>query len=158
MTFQLVDKFYSSFADRDGDAMADCYSASVRFQDPAFGTLYGNDAKDMWRMLCSSSTDLEMLYTIVDADATSAHVDWVAVYTFGPKKRTVTNCVSASISIVDNKIIEHHDSFDSWNWSRQALGLRGRLLGWSRPFQSKIQETATGQLKAFQQKRQQHAH
>ena len=62
---------------------------NVRFQDPAFGVLHGKDAGDMWRMLCGSSNDLELTYTIADADDTSAHVDWLATYTFGATKRLV---------------------------------------------------------------------
>ena len=50
----LIEKFYSAFARLDEETMVECYSDQVKFEDPAFGVLKGERAKNMWRMLCKS--------------------------------------------------------------------------------------------------------
>ncbi|HNP76912.1 MAG TPA: hypothetical protein PKM91_06725, partial [Cyclobacteriaceae bacterium] len=49
----------------------------------------------------------------------------------------------------DGLIIQHKDSFDLWRWSGMALGLSGKLLGWTPMIQNRIRATAMGNLKKF---------
>lgn len=51
---EIITQFYSAFQNLDAEGMINCYHEEVIFQDPAFGKLKGQDAKDMWRMLCES--------------------------------------------------------------------------------------------------------
>ena len=44
----LITQFYQAFQRLDADAMCACYTDDVVFSDPAFGTLRGKDAADMW--------------------------------------------------------------------------------------------------------------
>jgi hypothetical protein len=53
----------------------------------------------------------------------------------------------------DGKICEHHDSFDLWRWSRQALGFKGLLLGWTPVVSNAVRAQALKGLKAFQASR-----
>lgn len=41
------------------------------------------------------------------------------------------------------------DNFSLWKWSRQALGAKGLLLGWSGLVQNKIRKTAKKRLEKF---------
>jgi uncharacterized protein len=145
-----VDRFYSALARGDGEAMAACYADDIVFEDPAFGILRGRDAGDMWRMLCARSTDLRVEYTIEGQTDSSATVAWVAHYTFGPTGRAVRNVIAARLTLRDGEIIDHRDRFDLWKWASQALGVRGKLLGWSPPLKAKVRRTALGGLAAFQ--------
>jgi ketosteroid isomerase-like protein len=149
MTPELVDRFYSAFAETDAETMAACYRDDVVFEDPAFGELHGEDARDMWRMLCGGATDLSLTYTILQASESSARVNWIAEYTFSTG-RHVRNDVVASLRIEDGLIVDHRDDFDQWKWSRQALGLPGMLFGWSPPLQKKVRATALGALRKYQ--------
>ena len=149
MTRDLVDRFYSAFAAADGEAMAACYGDDITFEDPAFGKLHREDARDMWRMLCGRAKDLTIDYTILDASDTAAKVNWIANYTFSTG-RPVRNDVTATMRFEDGLIADHRDEFDMWKWSRQALGLPGLLLGWSPPLQKKVRATALGGLRAYQ--------
>lgn len=153
MTPQVVDEFYAALARRDGQAMAARYHDDIRFEDPVFGVLRGEDARDMWRMLCSSGTDLTVTHQVLDATPTSATVGWVATYTFPATGRRVRNEVTAKMVIAGDKIVEHQDSFSIWGWSAQALGPAGRLLGWSPPLRGRIRATSTASLRAFQSRR-----
>ena len=40
--------------------MISFYHDEIEFTDPAFGTLYGNDAKNMWRMICSKANNFSL--------------------------------------------------------------------------------------------------
>lgn len=149
-TSDLVDAFYRALASRDGDAMAACYHEDIVFEDPAFGELKGKDAGDMWRMLCSSKTPLTVTYTVGSTTDTSAEASWVADYTFSATDRKVRNEVTARMKLKDGKIVEHRDSFDFWKWSSQALGLPGKLLGWTPFLKGKVQSEGRKKLATFQ--------
>jgi ketosteroid isomerase-like protein len=149
MTEKLINTFYEGLAARDGDAMVSCYHDRVVFEDPAFGELQADDACAMWQMLCSSDTDLSVRHTILDANDLTATVNWIADYTFSSAGRSVTNNVTASLRFEDGKIIDHRDDFDLWKWSSQALGMPGKLLGWSPMVQSKVRSTTRSNLDAF---------
>ncbi len=148
----VVHAFYAGLAARDGDAMVGCYHDDVVFEDPAFGQLQPADASAMWRMLCSGGTDLTVEHDILDSTDTTATTKWVAKYTFTSTGRPVTNVVTAKMRFVDGKIIEHRDEFDFWKWSSQALGLPGKLLGWSPMLKSKVRATTRQNLDEFRAK------
>tara|TARA_R100001369_G_scaffold92866_1_gene140663 strand:+ start:35359 stop:35562 length:204 start_codon:yes stop_codon:yes gene_type:complete len=48
--------------------------------------LEGEQAKNMWKMLLSRNSDIEIRYQILECDQSTGKVDWVATYLFGPKK------------------------------------------------------------------------
>jgi ketosteroid isomerase-like protein len=149
MIENVIDTFSRGLAARDGDAMVSCCHDDVVFEDPAFGELRADDARAMWRMLCSSATDLRVRHTVVDVAEMTATVNWIADYTLTTTGRTVTNDVTAHLRFADGKIIDHRDHFDFWKWSSQALGLPGKLLGWSPMLKSKVRSTTRSNLDAF---------
>lgn len=149
MSQEVVDRFYTSLKDGRGEDMAACYSDDAVFEDPAFGELHGEDARDMWRMLCERSTDLTVEHTVLESTEDSAKVNWIANYTFSTG-RHVRNDIIATMQLSNGLIVDHRDHFDMWAWSRQALGAPGLLLGWSPPMRKKIRSTARGSLERFQ--------
>lgn len=146
----LITRFYQAFQRLDAEAMVACYSPEVVFSDPAFGTLLGKDAADMWRMLASRAKDFSLTFDSVRADERSATAHWVATYLFSQTGRVVVNDIQARFVIRDGLIVEHHDHFDLWRWARQALGTKGLLLGWTPLVQGKIRQQAAKGLRAFQ--------
>lgn len=147
---ELIQKFYSSFSNADINGMLSCYHDDITFTDPAFGTLRGNRAKAMWQMLLSRSNGgTQITFNAITTNKNKGSVNWKAVYTYGPKKRKVTNNITANFIFLDGKIIEHVDTFNLWNWSKQALGISGYLLGWSSFFKSKIQAKTNNLLDTF---------
>ncbi|MEG1041152.1 MAG: nuclear transport factor 2 family protein [Pseudomonas sp.] len=148
----LITHFYQAFQRLDAEAMVACYSDDIIFSDPAFGTLRGKDAGDMWRMLTSRAKDFTLTFDSVRADGRSGTAHWVATYLFSQTGRVVVNDIQARFVIRDGKICEHHDHFDLWRWSRQALGLPGMLLGWSPLLRNKVRAQALKGLHTFQRK------
>ena len=146
----LITTFYQAFQRLDAEAMAACYSDDVLFSDPAFGELRGRDAGDMWRMLTTRAKDFSLTFDSIQADERTGSAHWVATYLFSQTGNTVVNDIQARFVFRDGKICEHHDSFSLWRWSRQALGFKGLLLGWTPLVGNAVRGQALKGLKAFQ--------
>jgi ketosteroid isomerase-like protein len=146
----LINRFYEAFNRLDAEAMAACYTEDVLFSDPVFGELRGRQAGDMWRMLTSRAKDFSLRFDNVRADERTGAAHWVATYLFSQTGRTVINDIQARFVFRDGRICEHHDHFDLWRWSRQALGAKGALLGWTPLVQNAIRAQAQKGLKAYQ--------
>lgn len=146
MSAEVIRRFYAAFNEHDGDAMAACYAPGVRFKDPAFGELHGNEAGDMWRMLTSRATRLTV--ELAEHDDTSAR--WIARYEFAATGRDVVNDVRATFEFDGAGLItDHVDRFSFHTWAKQALGPPGLLLGWTPILQASVRKKARGQLEAF---------
>ena len=147
---QLVEKFYTAFQQLDSTAMNSCYSDDIVFFDPVFGLLRGPEATSMWEMLCKNANNFSLTYgNIIALDEEYCTCDWIARYTFSKTGRQVINKVKANMRFADGKIIEHSDGFSVHQWSRQAFGITGVLLGWNSIFQNKIKNTAKKNLLRF---------
>lgn len=146
---ELISHFYRAFQQLDAEAMAACYAEQVRFSDPVFVDLRGAAAADMWRMLAARAQEFSLTFDQVQADESEGRARWVARYLFSQTGRHVVNRIEARFLFRDGRIIEHHDSFDLWRWSRQALGVKGLLLGWAPPVQQAIRRQALQGLAQF---------
>lgn len=145
-----IRKLYEGLDAHDGEAMAACYAQDAHFSDPVFPDLTGVQAGDMWRMLTSRATDLEVELPEARADAEAGAARWIATYTFGATGRKVTNRVRSDFKFDDAGLIaEQRDDFPFWKWSRQALGAPGLILGWTPLLRSKVQSNAAAELARF---------
>lgn len=150
---QIIEEFYAGFASHHAETMTSCYHPDIVFNDPAFGTLHGKDAVDMWHMLMEKSKgNIEIEFSDVKANEVSGSARWVATYVFSKTNRKVTNHIHATFEFKDGLIIRHTDHFDLWKWSAQALGFSGLLLGWSGFMQQKIRKQALQSLRHYQSK------
>ncbi len=147
---ELLNHFYTSFSQGNVEAMISCYDDAIVFTDPAFGTLRGNDAKNMWRMLIHRSKgNLKITYDNVKADENTGSAHWIAEYTYGQTGRKVVNKISARFEFRNGMIIKHTDHFNLWRWTQQAIGWKGYLMGWTPYIQSKIRQQTNQLLKAY---------
>ncbi len=149
---QLIETFYTAFQNEQAEKMVECYHHNIVFRDPAFGTLKGRRAMAMWRMLLDRGKgNLKITFSNVQAQGEAGSAEWVAHYPYGKKKRRVVNHVKASFTFSDGQILTHKDTFSTWKWSRQALGLLGLLLGWSSFMKNKVQKTTNALLDSYMQ-------
>jgi hypothetical protein len=144
-----IERLYEGLRRRDGDAMAACYTADARFEDPAFGVLIGDQVGGMWRMLTSRSDGIEVDLSDVHVDGDAGSAFWVARYTFGPKQRPVINQISARFRFDGGLIREHVDAFSFRDWATQALGPIGFLLGGTPYLHNRVQGQARRNLDRF---------
>jgi hypothetical protein len=104
-------------------------------------------------MLTTRAKDFSLTFDNVRSDERTGGAHWVATYLFSQTGNTVVNDIQAQFVFRDGKICEHHDHFDLWAWSRQALGFKGVLLGWTPAVRSAVRAQALKGLKAFQTSR-----
>jgi len=146
----LVTTFYEAFSRGDAEAMIACYHDDIVFHDPAFGELHGEQAKNMWRMLIERSAgQLKVSFSDVKADEKTGSAHWVAKYKFAQTGRDVVNSIDATFEFRDGKILKHTDVFSMWKWSRQALGFKGWLLGWSPVVKNAVRKQAKSLLQKY---------
>jgi hypothetical protein len=106
----------------------------------------------MWRMLCERATDLRIECGSVGKRGDAVSTVWQAWYTYTATGRPVHNRVSATFVIADGLIRGHEDRFDLYRWARQALGMKGILLGWSPMVHAAIRRQAAAALDAYEEK------
>jgi ketosteroid isomerase-like protein len=146
---RMILSFYEALGRRDAESMVACYHKDVVFQDPAFGELRGDRARNMWRMLCGRSTDLRVEVSNVKGEPGRGSAHWDATYTFTSTGRKVVNRIDARFEFAQGRIMRHEDRFDLWRWARQALGPKGLLTGWLPPVQKAITTRANRGLDDF---------
>lgn len=126
--------------------MGACYAPDVRFSDPVFPDLAGDRARAMWAMLTARGKDLRLEFSAVSSDGATGRAHLDAWYTFSATGRPVHNSIEASFTFRGGLIAMHTDQFDLWRWTRQALGMKGILLGWSPIVQGAVRRQAARSL------------
>ena len=149
---ELINNFYSAFQQLDFQGMASCYDENIIFYDPLFGLLSDREVNSMWEMICTTAVDFSLTYgNILELDDAYCTCDWISSATFPGTNRRVVNKVRANMRFSEGKIIEHSDAFSIHQWSKQAMGLSGELLGWNSFFQRGIKNRAKKNLNQFLQ-------
>jgi ketosteroid isomerase-like protein len=146
---QLIQSFYNAFASGDAEAMVRLYADDIEFEDPAFGPLKGDNAKNMWHMLLKTP-GIKISVSNIKANDKIGSADWVAEYTFSLTGRKVINHVHAEFIFSNDKIVKHTDTFSFWKWAHQAFGFKGFLLGWTPLMKNKVRQQALSRLNKFQ--------
>ena len=150
----VIEKFYTAFTNLDEEGMVSCYADDIQFEDPAFGILEGERAKNMWRMLCKSQKEqnFKVTFSEVKMELEVGSAKWEAEYIFSKTGRAVHNKISASFELRDGLIVKHVDVFDLHKWAKQALGFKGFLLGGTAFFKRGLQKQTNHMLERFEQK------
>jgi hypothetical protein len=147
----VAQRFYDAFAIRDWHTMGLLYAPSATFSDPVFTQLDADGVRAMWQMLLTRGQDLTCSATVEESE-NHARAVWIARYTFTGTGRPVVNRVTTEMTIAAGRIVRQVDRFSFWNWSRQALGLPGLLLGWSPAVKNKVRAQAASSLRQFMAK------
>lgn len=152
---QIIEEFYSGFAEANSETMNSCYHSHAVFQDPVFGVLERQDLTDMWDMLIEKSKGaIEINFSDLTSNGKTGSANWTAKYLFSSTNRMVFNKVHAEFEFKDGLIFRHTDTFDLYKWSQQAIGIKGLLLGWTPFFKTKIQQQALQSLRKYQEQKQ----
>lgn len=120
-----ADAFYAAFAARDSATMSSLYAPNVRFHDPLFGNLHGNQVMAMWNAISPAANP----YHVKPSAASNpkdlgggryqVHVTWEANY--GIYGRAIHNHSETTLVIENGKIVEQRDAWDLHAWAAQAL-------------------------------------
>jgi ketosteroid isomerase-like protein len=145
---ELIQRFYEALRKGDGASMAASYHPEARFSDPVFPDLDARHVRGMWRMFTEKG-GVDVIASNVQASGDRGLAHWDARYNFSATGRPVLNRIDAQFEFKDGKIFRHKDHFDFWKWSRQALGTKGALLGWTPIVRGAVQKRAARNLAAF---------
>lgn len=147
----LIETFYSAFENLDAQTMNSCYHSDIVFEDPAFDVLKGDKAKAMWEMLCESQKgkDFKVIYSDIKTNTNKGSAHWEAFYRYSKTGRRVHNKIDATFEFKDGLIIKHIDEFNIHKWAKQALGLKGYLLGGTSFFKKKLNEQTNNVLDQY---------
>lgn len=129
--------------------MVQLYHTDIFFYDPVFGNLEGRQVGAMWEMLLSGAGELDLQFGEIVIDGGYGSCAWTAKYLFSATGRRVVNKGKAMFRFEDGKIIEHQDAFSFWRWSRQALGWKGFVFGWTTIFQRAVRKKARTKLERY---------
>lgn len=132
--------------------MQACYAEDATFSDSVFKNLNSQEVKSMWEMLCKRGKDFSLEYKDVKVDGDKGSAIWDASYTFSSTGNHVDNHIQASFVFRDGLIVKHVDDFDFHTWAGQALGLTGKLLGWTGYLQKKVSAKGKAGLLEFMKK------
>ena len=146
---KIADRFYKAFQQKDYAEMGKCYHDELIFNDPVFQNLDKTKASKMWEMLLKRGKDLEIDYHISAQTENQVEVHWTARYTFSQTGKAVVNEIDALFELKDGLIYRHTDTFDFYKWSSQALGVTGKLLGWTSFLQNSVQKKASVSLEKY---------
>lgn len=146
---ELITIFYESFQRKDYKAMQICYADNAVFNDEVFVNLNADEVRAMWEMFCKKGKDLQIHFSNVQADDKNGSAEWIATYTFSKTNREVTNRIKANFTFANGKIIKHTDLFNFYNWSSQALGIPGVLLGRTSFLKNKVRKEGMKNLRDY---------
>jgi len=146
---QLIHHFYTCFQNKDFKGMQDCYADEAHFSDAIFKNLSSKEVKAMWEMLITKGKDLRLEFKDISATKNTGKAHWDAYYTFSATGKKVINRIDATFEIENGKIVKHTDSFNFHSWAKQALGLKGMLLGWTNFLRKKVSAQAMKNLGSF---------
>lgn len=148
-----MNQFYTAFSKHDAESMGKLYHPDVIFNDPAFRDLTFDRVTSMWKMLIERSKgQLTIEHHSLIADDTFSQCTWEAEYTFSKTGNEVHNIIHSTMEFRDGLIIKHTDEFNFWRWSSMALGLPGKLLGWTPLIKNKVQKMALQSLNDYMKK------
>ncbi|GIZ08476.1 nuclear transport factor 2 family protein [Flavobacterium sp. UMI-01] len=146
----IIHQFFNGLSKADVLSVVSCYDTNIKFRDPIFGLLTGKDVTAMWSMLLENNKEnIKIEIVNSKSDAYLGTAQWIASYTFKPSNKTIVNHITTHFHFKEGLIIKQTDDFDIWKWSRQALGCKGFLFGWTGYMQQKIHEKAIQSLQKY---------
>lgn len=152
---ELIQHFYTCFSQKDYKGMQACYADQAVFSDAVFKNLNSDEVKAMWEMLCLSGKDLRLEFSNIQETADGGSAHWDAYYTFSLTGNKVINRIDAVFKIENGKITSHTDHFNFYRWASQALGVNGKLLGWTSLVKNKVRSNARKNLEKFMDSKKQ---
>lgn len=150
MNKSIIKKLLKAYGNKDYPAIAKCYHQDVRFIDPIFGHIKGQNVFSMWKTLINNNNGklkikaIEILTTDYLGSA-----KWIITYKHSKTNRQIVNVITSNFHFKDGLIIKHVDDFDIWKWSKQAFGFSGYLFGWTGYMQQKLHDNALDTLRNF---------
>ena len=143
----VVDRLFEALRRADASVIDACYHPQISYSDSVFEDLRGARVALRWRMLLQQADGFSLEHGLVFADERKAQVQWTADYRLRGKRIRVP--ILSTLAIWDDLIVRQVDEYNFWQYSRQAQGIPGLLLGGLEPFQKIVRRRARRDLERF---------
>lgn len=143
----VVDRFFEALRRADDAVINACYHPQISYSDPLFEDLRGARVALRWRLLLREAQSFSLEHELVFADERKVQVQWTVDYALKGKKIRLP--ILSTLAIWDNLIVRQVDEYEFWQYSRQAQGFAGLLLGGIEPFQQLVKRRARSDLERF---------
>ncbi len=151
---ETLDRLYAAFTRLDGAAMAACYAEDAEFRDPVFHLRGRDEVGAMWGMLCEQVRAGGLQHwrlSVRDHGHSQMRVE--VEYPYAPTGRVVHNFIHSQFEFdAQGLVLRQVDRFGLWRWTRQALGWRGTLLGWTPWVRRRVRQGAAAALRRYRQR------
>ena len=151
---RIVD-FYAAFKRLDPAAMRAAYAPGACFSNPLFQLQGTEEIGALWAMVCAAIDrkrvdQWRLEVSEVEATAHCGRARCQPHWRIRASGRVVQGVTDAEFSFDrDGRILSHVERFSFWHWSRQALGLRGALLGWTPLWRDRVGAWARQSLRGY---------
>lgn len=151
---RIVD-FYAAFKRLDPAAMQAAYAPGARFSNPLFQLQGSEEIGALWALVCTAIhrkrlDQWRLDVSEVEATAQRGRARCQPHWRIRASGRVVQGVSDAEFSFdKQGRILSHVERFSFWHWSRQALGLRGALLGWTPLWRDQVGAWARQSLHAY---------
>ncbi|HEY9825271.1 MAG TPA: nuclear transport factor 2 family protein [Stenomitos sp.] len=143
---EVVQGFFEQLAKRNTAGLLRYYHPAVQYKNPWF-ELQGNEVMEMWQMWWRYLPDLKVV--VQESGIRTTFVDWQAHYTFPPTARYIKHQLSSTLTVAENKIIQHVDRFNTHQWAGDAYGYLGKVAGGWKLFETQIKMRIQKQLNSY---------
>lgn len=140
----VVIRFFESYQKNDWQNMARCYHDKASFSDPIYPDLREESIVYLWFSRLAARRVVDLQYRVLFADDRKAQVEWSGLSPLHGKSVQIKGL--STFALWDATIVRQVDEFSFVQWSRQALGWKGWLLGSLRFYQARVQRSARSQL------------
>jgi hypothetical protein len=160
MHSRRIVEFYEAFHRLDAAALRSAYAPRARFTSPVFNLRGAGEIGALWAMLCEAIDRRRLEHwrievSDIEATAKRGRARWEPHYSIRASGRAVHSVIDAEFTFdKEGRIVSHDERFSFWNWSHQALGMQGTLLGWSPLLRLKTRAWLNQSLAAYRQPHQ----
>lgn len=148
-SYRVAHSYFDHLQDRNAAGAVELCHPDLHYFDPILGDLHGREALARWPIFFAQPHEPSLHFFDITAKDDTVHVRYFLHYTDAETGRKIDHGISAELTIRDNRITHHKDTFDIWRFATMKLGMRGRLLGFLPSTADALRKKARAELDAY---------
>ena len=139
LPLQIMESYFTAFAERDFNKMKLLYHQDISYFDPLCGYLNGDQVISMLEEIYGCLNDFRLEQTgIRDKGDGYFIIDFIVFYTSLKSGNKIALKIKAYLKMDNQKITEQSHGYSLHDLFKQEFGFVGWLLGWNRLYQNRI--------------------
>lgn len=141
----LIEELLGALSKGEGARLATFYTDDARYEDPLCGTVKGDRIGRMW-IVRTGEHRVGVDVHSHEAGDTKGQARWMQTTVHPETRRKIAVEVRSTFTFRDGRIAEQRDAFSFYRWARQALGMLGWTVGWTKSVRVSMQRGFHGEL------------